>query len=223
MLHPKAFPELGNKNTSACSCRGWLLSTTLSPLPHGLSPLVWPEINFVHDQSTVSSCLYTCCIPLTWQRWVKHKALCPCRQLRLLALQVCREGIAVLILCPVPISSPTVTCCSVTPRGERESGSWDLCVPFWKGGMWFCLSNSWRTQGFAALKVGCGYTLHFLPHLPSNLGINSKQKSFTPSWQIISGMGLWALNPIFTASLVSWMWVTAKPWICGGFQIHPTL
>lgn len=69
---------------------------------------------------------------------------------------------------------------------KRRKGKWLLrfmCALLERKGCGFPSQTheGTQTQVFATLKVGCGYSLHFLPHLSSNLGINSKQKSFTQS------------------------------------------
>lgn len=141
---------------------------------------------------------------------------------------VCGEGIAMLILSAIPhlvsLLHLQPHCYLLLCYSRRRKGKSLLkimCALLERKGCGFASQTHEGTQTwvFASLKVDCGYSLHFLPHLPSNLG---KQKSFTQSWQMNSGMGLWVLNPLFTESLISWMWVNAKPWLYGGFQIHPS-
>lgn len=89
-----------------------------------------------------------------------------------------------LCLSPTPhlVSLPHLQPAAVLLQNERVVPEIYVC-PLERKGCGFASRTHGGTQAqvFAALKVDCGYSLHFLPHLPSNLGISSKKKFFTQS------------------------------------------
>lgn len=91
---------------------------------------------------------------LTWQRWVKHKAPCLYKLLRLLSLQVTEERITKLIyICHPPPCFPSS---SLAPQIFAalllQQEKWkvlpevNVCPPG-KGKMWFCLFKSEEELG----------------------------------------------------------------------------